>query len=77
MFYTPTDSIPTSDGVNFLFDVLFHEIMETHPSARAGLNNKLAKLYTHYTPIQRQALDEVFSELFHQSYSDCFSLNKT
>lgn len=62
------------EGVNYLFDVLFHENMASHPKARADLNQRLSKLYENYSPTQQQAVDELFDELCHRSFSHCFHL---
>lgn len=61
-----------SRGVNYLFDVLFHEIMESHPAVRDRLNNELSCYYDQYTASQRQALDDVFGRLFRVSFTEVF-----
>ncbi|PIQ43266.1 MAG: hypothetical protein COV52_01995 [Gammaproteobacteria bacterium CG11_big_fil_rev_8_21_14_0_20_46_22] len=63
-----------SQGVNFIFDVLFHVVMDKHPSVRAELENRLAHLYANFSYSQQQAVDEIFSSLFNQSFSECFNL---
>ncbi len=63
-----------TNGVNYLFDVLFHEVMEGHPASRERLNDRLASLYQHFTLSQREAVNQVFSELCHQSFSACFNM---
>jgi hypothetical protein len=63
------------NGVNYLFDVLFHEVMETHPIVRERLNAKLAQVYARCTLSQQESLDEVFNELCHRSFSQCFNLS--
>jgi hypothetical protein len=62
-----------SYGVNYLFDVLFHEVMENAYEVQANLNNKLARLYDHCNAPQREALDDAFNDLFHVSFSRCFN----
>jgi len=62
-----------SSGLNFMFDVLYHEIIDKYPQARESLQKQLLQSYEQYTPSQRQALDEVFAHLFHRSFSEIFS----
>ncbi len=63
-----------SHGLDWMFDVLFHEVMEKHPLSRESFCHRLIRLYEGYTPSQCQALDEVFRELFHRSFSEIFSM---
>ena len=61
-----------SYGVNYLFDVMLHEMMSLHPTARKMLEQRLSSHYCRCTPSQQQAVDALFGELFHVTFSACF-----
>lgn len=62
-------------GVDWLIEVLFYEIMEGWPVARQRLNSRLTQLYAGCNPSQQYALDIVFCELCHKSFSECFNIS--
>jgi len=61
-------------GYTFLYDFLFHVVMNSHPDARSNIEKKAVYRYANLSSAQQDAVDQMFGELFSQSFSGIFNV---